>query len=96
MMKINVKKARVHVTAHFHAEGSVLGQTIDGGCDGFETRLEVESDESPERLAGLIRNAENGCYIMQTIRNPVPVQTEVTVNGDAFDLNDYPPPARQG
>ena len=96
MMKINVKKARVHVTAHFRAEGSVLGQTIDGGCDGFETRLEVESDEPPERLAGLIRNAENGCYIMQTIRNPVPVQTEVMVNGDAFDINHYPPPNRRG
>jgi organic hydroperoxide reductase OsmC/OhrA len=95
MMKINVKKARVHVTAHFHAEGSVLGQSIEGGCEGFETRLEVESDEPPERLAGLIRNAENGCYVMQTIRHPVPVQTEVLVNGKTFDLTAYPPPKRR-
>lgn len=65
---------------------------MQGFCDGFETRLEVESDEPPARLAGVIRNAENGCYILQTIRHPVPVQTEVIVNGMAFDLDAYPPP----
>ena len=95
MMKVNISKARVHVAGHFRAEGSVLGQTIQGCCDGFETRLEVESDESPERLAGVIRNAENGCYIMQTIRHPVPVQTEVLVNGEAFEVAAYPPPRRR-
>jgi hypothetical protein len=73
----------------------VLGQTIQGQSDGFETRLEVESDEPPERLAGLIRNAENGCYMLQTIRHPVPVQTEVLVNGTEFDLEAYPPPKRR-
>jgi organic hydroperoxide reductase OsmC/OhrA len=92
MMKVNITKARVHVAGHFRAEGSVLGQTIQAGSEGFETRLEVESDESPERLAGLIRNAENGCYIMQTIRHPVPVKAEVLVNGAAFDVEAYPPP----
>ena len=95
MMKVSFKKASVHVTAHFHAEGSVLGQTIQGASKGFETRLEVESDEPPERLAGLIRNAENGCYIMQTIRHPVPVETAVHVNGSAFDIDKYPPPQRR-
>ncbi len=95
MMKVNITKARVHVSGHFRAEGSVLGQTVQGFCDGFETRLEVESDEPPERLAGVIRNAENGCYILQTIRHPVPVQTEVTVNGEAFDVEAYPAPPRR-
>ncbi len=95
MMKVNITKARVHVAGHFRAEGSVLGQTVQGMCDGFETRLEVESDEPPERLAGVILNAENGCYIMQTIRNPVPVQTEVIVNGAAFDTGAYPAPTRR-
>ena len=95
MMKVSFKKASVHVTAHFHAEGSVLGQSIEGASRGFETRLEVESDEPPERLAGLIRNAENGCYIMQTIRQPVPVEAVVHVNGSTFDISDYPPPQRR-
>ncbi len=90
MMHVSFTKARVHVTAYFRVEGSVLGQTVDGACEGFATRLEVESDEPPERLAGLIRNAENGCFILQTIRHPVSVQTEVAVNGVAFDVAAYP------
>lgn len=95
MMKVNIAKARVHVAGHFRAEGSVLGQTVQSFCDGFETRLEVESDEPPERIAGVIRNAENGCYIMQTIRHPVPVQPEVMVNGSRFDAAAYPAPKRR-
>ena len=51
--------------------------------------------ESMTSVYGLIRNAENGCYVMQTIRHPVPVQTEVIVNGAAFDLAAYPPPQRR-
>lgn len=91
MMKVDIKKARVHVAGRFRAEGSVIGQTIQAFGDGFETRLEVESDEPPERVAGVIRNAENGCYVLQTIRQPVPVQTVVLVNGAAFDVQAYPP-----
>lgn len=48
-MRVKINKARVHVTGHFHAEGSVLGQTVEGRCDGFETRVEVEADEAPEQ-----------------------------------------------
>jgi hypothetical protein len=96
MMRVKINKARVHVTGHFHAEGSVLGQTVEGRCDGFETRVEVESGEAPERVAGVLRNAENGCFIMQTIRYPAPVHTAVVLNGQPFDLAAYPPSARRG
>ena len=89
MMKVDIKNARVHVAGRFRAEGSVLGQTIQAYSDGFDTRLEVESAEPLERVAGVIRNAENGCYVMQTIRQPVPVHTTVLVNGVAFDLQAH-------
>jgi hypothetical protein len=85
MMKVKIDKARMHVTAHVRQEGSVLGQTIRGSWPGIETRLEVESPEAPERLAGVLRNAENGCFVMQALLSPVPVQRTVFVNGAAFD-----------
>jgi len=75
----------MHVTARVRQEGSVLGQTVRGSWPGIETRLEVESQEAPERVAGVIRNAENGCFVLQALLNPVPVQRAVSVNGAAFD-----------
>ncbi len=90
MMKTKISKARVFVKAKFKSEGSVLAETAQAGSLGFETRLEVESDEPAERVAAVVRNAENGCYVLQTILRPVPVERKFTLNGKAFDPGGFP------
>lgn len=85
MMKVEIGKARVRVTARFKNEGSVLRETVDAQGVGFETRLDVESEAPPERVAAVVRNSEQGCYVMQTILKPTPVETHVTLNGADFD-----------
>ena len=81
MLKIKVQKARVHVAMRNKQEGSVLQGTVHAGCLGFETRLELESDEPPERVAHLVRVAENGCYTMQAVMADTQVTSSVTLNG---------------
>lgn len=88
-MKIKIGKARVHVTARFQREGSVLRETIRSSGAGFDTRLEIESEEPAEKVASVVRNAENGCYVMQTILQPTPVNREFSLNGAAFDPDKY-------
>lgn len=85
MMKTKIDKGRVLVTAKFKSEGSVLAETVQARGLGFETRLELESDEPPERVAAVVRNAENGCYVLQSILHPVPVERKFALNGNAFD-----------
>ena len=55
-----------------------------------ETRLEVQSDDDPARVAAVLRNASNGCFVEQTIRNPVPIDETINLNGAAFTIDDYP------
>jgi hypothetical protein len=93
MMKVAIDKARVYVTARFKVEGSVLAQTVRATLDDVQTRLEVESNAPPDRVAGVVRNAENGCFVMQALLNPVPVSSTVALNGSGLDLNAYPPSA---
>ena len=81
MMKVAVRKARVHVAMRNKQEGSVLQGTVQATCLGIETRLELESDEPAERVAAMVRNAEHGCYTMQALLAPVEVATSVTLNG---------------
>jgi len=82
MMKIRVQKARVHVTMRNKQEGSVLQGTVKAGCLGIETRLDLESDEPPERVAALVRSAERGCFTMQALFEPMQVATTSTLNGE--------------
>jgi organic hydroperoxide reductase OsmC/OhrA len=93
MMKVAIDKARVAVTARFKVEGSVLAQTVRASLDDVQTRLDVESRDAPERVAGVVRNAENGCFVMQALLNPVPVSSTVSLNGSGLDLQAFPPPS---
>ncbi len=85
MMKTKIDKGRVFVKAKFKSEGSVLAETVQARGLGFETRLELESQEPADRVAAVVRNAENGCYVLQSILHPVPVERRFVLNGDAFD-----------
>jgi hypothetical protein len=92
MMKVKIDKAKIYVTARFHAEGSVLRETIRSGGVGVDMRSEIISSESAERVAALVRNAEQGCYVMQTIMNPTPVTRQFTLNGAPFDPDSFKKP----
>jgi hypothetical protein len=89
MMKTKVDKAKVFVKARFKSEGSVLRETIEAAGLGFETRCELESAEPAEKVAAVVRNAESGCYVMQTILKPTPVERQFMLNGAAFDPQSF-------
>ena len=88
-MKTKIDKARVFVKAKFKSEGSVLAETVKAQGLGFETRLELQSGEPPEQVAAVVRNAENGCYVLQSLLNPVPVERKFALNGTAFDPEGF-------
>jgi organic hydroperoxide reductase OsmC/OhrA len=81
MLKVNVTRMTMHVKASFRVTGSVLNDTVEGEMVGAETRLEVESPDSPERVRKVIRNAEHGCFVMQALLRPVPVLGQTLLNG---------------
>jgi hypothetical protein len=89
MMKTRIDKAKIFVKARFKSEGSVLQETIEAAGLGFATRCELQSSEQPEKVAAVVRNAEKGCYVMQTILKPTPVERQFTLNGAAFEPESF-------
>ena len=92
MMKVRLDSVKASVSLHVGAEGSVLAQTIQARADGIDVHYEIESPEEPATLAGLVRNARNGCYVRQTIDRPGLFNDTINLNGQPFRLEDYPPP----
>jgi organic hydroperoxide reductase OsmC/OhrA len=90
MLKVEMRAARCHVEAHWTSEGSVFAGTIGSTCHRVVTRVEVESDDDPARIAALIRNAEGGCYAQSALQRPVPVEGTATLNGEPIDYEQYP------
>jgi hypothetical protein len=89
MLKTHIDKAKVFVTARFKNEGSVLRETVRSEGLGVETRCEITSTETPEKVAKVLRNAEAGCYVIQTIRRPTKVKSMYSLNGASFDPDSY-------
>lgn len=85
MLKTHIDKAKVFVIARFKNEGSVLRETVQAEGLGFETRCELASSEPADKVAKVMRNAEKGCYVMQTILKPTPVERSFSLNGEIFD-----------
>ena len=89
MLKTHIDKTKVYVTARFKNEGSVLRETVHAEGLGVETRCEITSQEAPEKIAKVVRNAEAGCYVIQTIRRPTEVKCAYTLNGAVFDPGSF-------
>ena len=85
MLKVTVSGMRMRVTARYRVDGSVLNDTIQGQMLGAETTLEIDSPDSPERVARVVRNAERGCFVMQALLNPVPVTGRTLLNGASLE-----------
>ncbi len=95
MMKVKLDKVQARITLSVAAEGSVLAQTVQARAEKIEVHYDVESQDEPAKIAGLIRNARNGCYVRQTINNPGLFHDTMNLNGQSFNLDDYPPPSRR-
>jgi len=81
MMKLPIRNVRVKVSAQYHRAGSILAGTATAGCDRIRTDVQLESDEPEDRIADLIRVAENSCYTIGALRDPVPTELGVELNG---------------
>lgn len=89
MLKTKVDKAKVFVTARFKNEGSVLRETVQAVGLGLEIRTELQSSALPDKVAAVVRNAEKGCYVMQTIVQPTPVARLFFLNGEPFKPESF-------
>ena len=84
MMKMKVERASCQVVFDYVLRGSVLRGTVNTTWEGVETNLEVISEEPPEKIAQLIKNAKGGCFAENMITQAVPLTSNVKLNGEAF------------
>ena len=93
MMKVDLGQVKANIGFSVSSEGSVLRQTIQAKADKVLIHYDVESSDPPERVAGLMRNARNGCYARQSFGRPEMFEDTINLNGSPFNLDDFPPPA---
>jgi uncharacterized OsmC-like protein len=86
MKKVTYRRAECDVELDLGASGSVLRGDVVASCSGARTVFRVESDADPAALLEVIRLAKRGCFGEAMIREPVPLVSEVFVNGTRLDV----------
>lgn len=91
MMKIEIRSAQCFVDLHYSVAGSVLAGTVHTNWHEVKTRLQIDSDEAPDRIAALVRNAKGGCTAENLAAQAVPIHSEIILNGESlpFDGSGY-------
>jgi uncharacterized OsmC-like protein len=84
MSKIHLRDVRLDQTIHFSRSGSIRGGTIKSGADRLEVAIEIDADETPERIAELVRVAKESCFTHSALAQPVPVETTLSLNGQTL------------
>ncbi len=89
-MKVEISSVKAHVAVHFGLQGSVLAGTIEASAPKVETSYEIESPlaetkEGRDRVAAMLRNARNGCWVRAAVANPTPFEDKSTLNGEPIE-----------
>jgi uncharacterized OsmC-like protein len=50
-----------------------------------DIKLEIASPASPEQVRRLAAHAERACHAAQSLRHPIPVTLETTLNGEKLE-----------
>ena len=76
-----LRNESVKVVARFREEGSVLGGTQQGQCDGFSIELSMDGDEAAEEIAQLVRMAHRMCFTEDALAHVVDLKASHLFNG---------------
>ncbi len=86
-MKVDIGKVSAHIAVHFDLTGSVLGGTIQAGAPKVVTSYVVESTDDRAKVAAVLKNARNGCWVRAAVANPTPFEDTLTLNGETFNFD---------
>ena len=88
MMKMKIDKAGCHVELDYLLTGSVLKGTVRTTWNGVRTDLNIEADESLEKIVALVRNAKGGCFAENLVVQQVPLHSSITFEGQTIDIGE--------
>lgn len=82
--KLTYHKASVSQTTQFVRGGSILAGDIYGAPGGIVTNIDVDSDEPADKVANIVKLAEQSCFAIQSMMQNTPVTASATLKGEAL------------
>lgn len=82
--RLEIEHMSLRQETRFAMEGSALQGTLTGRGVVVATIVDIKSNEPSEKIAELVRVAQQSCFVHQSIAQPVPTETSIVLNGEPF------------
>jgi hypothetical protein len=79
---------KILIDAEYFSEGSFLRGDRRAGAESIRVNVFVEGDYSSEFVGNLVKQAESGCFAINSLRNPSPVTVAATLNGSPIGVSE--------
>ncbi len=86
--ELPVESMSMDVRASFPLESKYGISDVSAACEQVTYTVDVVGDVDPARLRDALEWAESVCHVVRSLKEPVPVEMELTINGE--------PPASAG
>jgi len=90
-MDIRIERAEMSVRGEFDQKGKFGLSDVPSACTRLVYRLDLRSPDSRERIVEFTEALERSCYATNTLRRPVEVVPELTLNGVDVPVVTAPP-----
>lgn len=80
-MDVRIERAEMSVRGEFDQKGKFGLSDVPSACTRLVYELDVQSPESPERMADFMAALERSCYTTNTLKSPVEVVPRLKLNG---------------
>ena len=84
--KLTLRNEKVNVVAHFIETGSILKGDKCGECQGFEIKMQMDSDESEEEITELMKLAHEMCFVEDALVKNMKLTYSHSLNGKILEI----------
>ena len=85
-MDVRIDRAEMSVRGEFDQKGKFGLSDVPSACTRLTYELDLQSPDSPARMAAFMAALERSCYTTNTLKNPVEVVAKLRVNGTEIPL----------
>ena len=84
--KLTIRNEKVNVVANFLETGSILKGDKWGECQTFEIEMQMDSEESEEDIAVLMKLAHEMCFVEDALLRKIEIAYSHSLNGEKLEI----------
>ena len=87
---VQIDRAELDIRIEYSGLGKIMVNEDSPAAQGITYKWEIESPSPREKVSEVLGWVEKGCHTLNTLRQPVPIQGRLELNGAELEFESHP------